>query len=143
MARAADAGVVAVAYADADRVGSLDPASVVEAASRAGAVGVLVDTADKSGPGLRALMNGSALDAWIDAAHRRKLLVAVAGQLTALDLDYVRESGADIAGVRGAACEGGRKGYVSADKVRALHDNVNSPTHQLANLPTHQFFSSI
>ena len=46
-------GVVAVAYADAHVVGSLDPGALTEAAVRAGARGVLLDTADKRGPGLR------------------------------------------------------------------------------------------
>jgi uncharacterized protein (UPF0264 family) len=32
----------------------------------------------------------------------------------------VRDAGADIAGVRGAACENGRTGRVSADRVRLL-----------------------
>jgi uncharacterized protein (UPF0264 family) len=32
----------------------------------------------------------------------------------------VRDTGADIAGVRGAACEGGRNGCVTAQKVREL-----------------------
>jgi uncharacterized protein (UPF0264 family) len=40
--------------------------------------------------------------------------------LQADDLGFVRDAGADIAGVRGAACEGGRTGRVTADKVRAL-----------------------
>jgi uncharacterized protein (UPF0264 family) len=32
----------------------------------------------------------------------------------------VRETGADVAGVRGAACDAGRMGHVSADRVRLL-----------------------
>ena len=43
-------GVVAVAYADADRVGSLSARSLVEVAARARAGGVLLDTATV-GPG--------------------------------------------------------------------------------------------
>ena len=108
-------GVVAVAYADADPVGAF-----VDVAARAGAIGVLLDTADKSGPGLCELMTPAALARWVAEAHEAGLLVALAGKLTAEDLAFVRDAGADIAGVRGAACEGGRADRVSADKVAVL-----------------------
>ena len=113
-------GVVAVAYADAQVVGSLDPDALTEAAVRAGARGVLLDTADKHGPGLRELVSQPELSAWIASAHEAGLLVAVAGRLQAGDLRFVRDAGADIAGVRGAACEGGRTGRVTTERVRAL-----------------------
>ena len=61
-----------------------------------------------------------ALAAWVADAHDAGLLVALAGKLTADDLTFVRDAGADIAGVRGAACDGGRTGRVTADKVRLL-----------------------
>jgi uncharacterized protein (UPF0264 family) len=113
-------GVVAVAYADAHVVASLSPGALTEAAVKAGAVGVLLDTADKHGPGLRDLVPQSELSAWTAGAHEAGLLVAVAGRLQADDLRFVRDAGADIAGVRGAACEGGRTGRVTTERVRAL-----------------------
>ena len=42
--------------------------------------------------------------------------MALAGKLMTDDLAFVRDAGADIAGVRGAACEGGRIGRVSPAK---------------------------
>jgi len=113
-------GVVAVAYADADRAASLAPADLVEIAARAGAQGLLLDTADKDGPGLRGLIAPGELAAWVAEGHDAGLFIALAGQLTADDLPFVRDAGADIAGVRGAACDGGRTGRVTADKVRLL-----------------------
>ena len=113
-------GVIAVAYADADRAASLAPAALVEVAARAGAKGLLLDTADKDGPGLRGLVAPGALAAWVAEAHETGLLVALAGKLTAGDLAFVRDAGADVAGVRGAACDGGRTGHVAADRVRLL-----------------------
>jgi uncharacterized protein (UPF0264 family) len=113
-------GVVAVAYADADRVASLAADVLVDVAARGGATGILLDTADKSGPGLRQLRTPSALARWVAEAHEAGLLVALAGKLTAEDLAVVRDAGADIAGVRGAAFEGGRAGRVSADRVALL-----------------------
>ena len=112
--------VVAVAYADADRAGSISPLRLVDVAARAGATGVLLDTFDKQQGGLRELVAWRALTDWVVSAHDAGLFVAIAGKLTASDLPYVRDAGADIAGVRGSACDGGRTGPVSADRVRLL-----------------------
>src|SRR5262249_39654673 len=76
----------------------------------AGAAGVLLDTADKAGPGLRGLIAPRDLASWVSAAHDAGLLVALAGKLTESDLSFARDAGADIAGVRGAACDGGGGG---------------------------------
>jgi uncharacterized protein (UPF0264 family) len=116
-------GVVAVAFADADRAVGLAPFALVAEAARAGAEGLLLDTADKSGPGLRDLMEPAALAAFVSSVREAGLFVAVAGRLTAGDLPFVRDAGADIAGVRGAACDGGRGGQVSAERVRQLQQS--------------------
>jgi (5-formylfuran-3-yl)methyl phosphate synthase len=116
--------VIAVAYADADRTSSLDRDTLVDVAARGGAAGVLLDTADKRGPALRELMTPRALKSWVGAAHRAGLLVAVAGKLSADDLTLAYDAGADIAGVRTAACAGGRTGRVAADHVRVLRMRV-------------------
>jgi uncharacterized protein (UPF0264 family) len=115
-----DGGVVAVWYADMASLAGPAPAAFVETAARAGAAGVLLDTANKCGPGLRRLAAPSVLAAWVAKAHDAKLIVALAGQLTADDLEFVRDAGADIAGVRGAACDEGRTGRVTAERVRLL-----------------------
>jgi (5-formylfuran-3-yl)methyl phosphate synthase len=116
----APAGVIAVAYADAHQVSSISPPALVTVAARAGAAGILLDTAVKSGPGLRALVTARVLTNWVAEAHQAGLIVAIAGQLSAADLPHLHETRADILGVRGAACEGGRGGPVSTDKVRLL-----------------------
>jgi (5-formylfuran-3-yl)methyl phosphate synthase len=121
-ANAAGAGVVAVAYADAARAASLAADTLVDVAARAGAEGLLLDTWDKHGPGLRGLIAPAALSALVANAHRAGLFVALAGKLTVDDLPFVREAGADIAGVRGAACDGGRTGRIVTDRVRVLRD---------------------
>ena len=113
-------GVVAVAYADAHRAATISPDLLIDAAAAAGASGILLDTANKSGPGLRGLVTPEALRAWVARARQRGLMVALAGRLQLDDLDFVREAGADVAGVRGAACDGGRAGRISVQKVLAL-----------------------
>jgi hypothetical protein len=117
-------GIVAVAYADADRVASLPPGDLVDVAARAGARGVLVDTANKRGDGLRQLVTRTMLASWVAEAHANGLFVALAGKLTADDLPFVRDTGADIVGVRGAACSGGRRGRVEVHKVRLLQHRL-------------------
>jgi uncharacterized protein (UPF0264 family) len=116
----AHAGVIATAYADAGLVGSLDPFAIVDAAATAGAAGVLLDTAVKQGPGLRELMPLPLLRSWVTIAREARLLVAVAGKLTADDLRHVNDARPDIVGVRGAACHSGRTGRIASENVRDL-----------------------
>ncbi|HKV50950.1 MAG TPA: (5-formylfuran-3-yl)methyl phosphate synthase [Gemmatimonadaceae bacterium] len=125
------AGVIAVAYADCGRPGvaSLSPWWLVEAAERAGAVGVLLDTAVKASvasredeqPGLFAAMSEGQVAEWVRHARSADLTVAVAGGLTGAELSVIRAIGVDIAGVRSAACERGeRLGCVTRERVAAL-----------------------
>jgi len=113
-------GVVAVAYADGSGVTSPTPDALIDVAARAGATGVLLDTCDKNGPGLRQLMTSDRVASWVRRAHDAGLIVALAGKLKGDDLSWVQDCGADIAGVRGAACERGRTGRVTAERVRLL-----------------------
>ena len=103
--------VIAGAYADAERVpsGSLPPGAVVEAARRAGAGGCLLDTAVKDGRGLFEWLTPEALAALVAEGHAAGLEMALAGALRAEELSAVRTTGADIAGVRSAACRDGRR----------------------------------
>ena len=112
--------VVAVGYADATRVGGIGCDALFDAATRGGAAGVLIDTADKAGPGLLQLSPPAALRRSVSAAHDRGLWIAMAGKLSSANLAVVRDVGADIAGVRGAACRAGRQGAISEARVRVL-----------------------
>ena len=120
-------GVIAVAYADPRCDCGIGVPRLFSTAARAGARGVLVDTLDKSGPRLCQFATPLTLTRWVGEAHDLGLTVALAGRLTADDLPLVRDAGADIAGVRGAACEGGRTGRVSADRVRELSRLTGAP----------------
>jgi len=103
--------VIAAAYADAERVPSrpLPPGALVAAARRAGVGGCLVDTAVKDGRGLFEWLAPDALAALVAEGHAARLEMALAGALRAEDLPAVRATGADIAGVRSAACRDGRR----------------------------------
>jgi len=110
--------VIAVAYADAGS--DLTRMRIVEAAIHAGVAGVLLDTADKHGPGLCDLLSPDGIDSWTSQVAAAGLIVALAGKLTADDVARLWGRGAAIIGVRGAACEGGRAGRIARDRVRGL-----------------------
>jgi uncharacterized protein (UPF0264 family) len=103
--------VVAVAYADAARVPSrpLPPWQLVTAAREAGVGGCLLDTAIKDGRGLLSWLGADALAELVAEAHRAGLEMGLAGELRAADLPAIRATGADVAGVRSAACRDGRR----------------------------------
>ena len=106
-----EAEVVAVAYADAERAPRrpLAPAELVVAARESGLSGCLIDTAIKDGRGLLSWLGADALALVVAEAHAAGLEIALAGELRAEELVAVRDAGADIAGVRSAACRDGRR----------------------------------
>jgi uncharacterized protein (UPF0264 family) len=108
--------VVAAAYADAQRVAHapLPPQLLPRAASAAGVEVCLLDTAVKDGRGLLDWLAPEALGSLVADAHAAGLQVALAGALRAEDLPAVSAAGADIAGVRSAACRDGRRSGVRA-----------------------------
>jgi (5-formylfuran-3-yl)methyl phosphate synthase len=115
--------VIAAAYADAERVAGapLPPGHVVEAARRAGVRGCLLDTAIKDGRGLFDWLTPKALEELVGAGHAAGLEMALAGALREEDLELVRATGADIAGVRAAACRDGRRAApLDAERIGRL-----------------------
>ena len=71
------------------------------------------DTWSKDGGDLFQHLAEPALRAWIEQVRAAGLLVALAGSLSIKGVRAVAELPADIVGVRGAACVGGRTGVVS------------------------------
>ena len=71
--------------------------------------GCLIDTAIKDGRGLLSWLAADALAELVAEAHDAGLEMALAGELRAEDLPAIRATGADIAGVRSAACRDGRR----------------------------------
>jgi (5-formylfuran-3-yl)methyl phosphate synthase len=126
--------IVAVAYADAGRAGAIAPDLILGSAQAGGAAGVLLDTHTKDGNGLLAWCTLPELAGWVERARRKGLLTALAGALALENLEIVCAAGADVVGVRGAACKGGRQGRVTAHRVRALRQRLDafgvySPVH--------------
>jgi uncharacterized protein (UPF0264 family) len=117
--------IVAVAYADAERTGSLAPDVVCRVAADAGVTGVLIDTHVKDGAGLLHWLSPSELAEWVEHAKGQGLLTGVAGSLGVADLESACLGLPDVVGFRGAACDGGRRGRVAADRVASLRRRLD------------------
>lgn len=111
---------VVVAYTDHERAGSPDPADLIEACRGDGATsGILFDTWRKGES--RLVDVGPRLGRWLDRAREAGLFVGLAGSLDAGTLPEVLPLRPDIVGVRGAACDRGRRdGTVDRERVAGL-----------------------
>ena len=119
--------VIAAAYADASRAGTLDPSLLPAIAAQAGADGMLIDTAVKDGCTLFDFLNPLLLREIGQQAHAAGLLYGLAGALHEEDLLRVRDLGADVAGIRSAACrDRNRGGPLEPERVARLIALVRS-----------------
>jgi uncharacterized protein (UPF0264 family) len=125
--------IVAVAYADAERTGSLTPDVVCRVAADVGVTGVLIDTQLKDGAGLLRWLRSSELAAWVEHAKGRRLLAGVAGSLAEADLESACWGRPDVVGFRGAACDGGRQGRVAAGRVALLRGRLDQVRRSLGH----------
>ncbi|NOZ59305.1 MAG: hypothetical protein GXO66_07005 [Euryarchaeota archaeon] len=125
-ARSFDAKVVLAGYADHPLIGAVSPFSLIDVALRADADGVMIDTAVKGRGGLLTHMSVEELASFVERSHSSGLICALAGSLSAEDIEKLRETGADIVGVRGAACTAGdrERGRITAERVRLLKQLV-------------------
>ena len=112
--------IVIVAYADSRRAETASSDSLRSIAAAGGAAGVLLDTCIKDGHGLLEWIDGPSLERWVGLARAAGLVTALAGGLQLDDIAVISSAYPDVVGVRGAACDGGREGPVSAERVRAL-----------------------
>jgi uncharacterized protein (UPF0264 family) len=129
--------IIAVTYADGSGP-SANLEGIAAMAAAAGAAGALVDTIRKDHSCLPDLVDQARLRAWVAGARRLGLLVALAGRLTASHLAWAAGLGADVVGVRGAACVGGREGTVSAARVRRLRAALGPGADRERRLADHQ-----
>ena len=110
---------VAVAYADFDRVDAPSPPDVIAAAAGIGCGMLLVDTADKHGPGLLGLWSPDEISVCIAAARRQGLGVALAGRITIPEIRPAVACGPDLVALRSAVCSNEGRGDVRLGSVSA------------------------
>lgn len=114
--------VVASGYADAHRVGSINPLAIPFVAAESGADVAMVDTAIKDGTTLFDHLTVDQCAEFVRRGHERGLLVALAGSVKAVHLPDLAAIHTDIIGVRGAVCGGGdrNKGRIQIDLIKAF-----------------------
>ncbi|MEV5016621.1 (5-formylfuran-3-yl)methyl phosphate synthase [Streptomyces sp. NPDC053780] len=110
-----DAFVVASGYADAHRIGCVNPLALPDIARRSGSDAAMLDTAVKDGTRLFDHLPPDVCGEFVRRAHDAGLLAALAGSVKTGDLADLARIGTDIVGVRGAVCEGGDR---NAGRVR-------------------------
>lgn len=120
--------VVCAGYADADRVGSINPLLLPKIAKVAGCDVAMLDTAVKDGKTLFDFLSPANLKAFVDEAHECELQAALAGSLRLEHLPQLRPLGVDVIGIRGAACTNGDRvtGRVAKEKVRAIAEVLSN-----------------
>ena len=119
--------IIAAAYADARRVNALPPLDLPAAAAEAGVDGCLLDTALKGDGTLLTNLSDKELRNFVAQCRGAGLLCGLAGSLGPGDIAHVCGFGADLIGVRTAACRGGRvNGLVDALKVRRLKELISA-----------------
>jgi uncharacterized protein (UPF0264 family) len=111
---------VAVAYADWSAAGAPPANDVLHAAIEVGCPALLIDTWDKSAGSLFDHWPREQLGDYLQWARAKGLLVVLAGSLANENFTAAAGLFPDLVAVRAAACEGGRRGPVSALRVRAL-----------------------
>jgi len=114
--------VVVAGYGDYLRAGSVEPQFVAHAAFATKADVVMLDTAIKDGKNLFDFQPHQQLSRFIDTAHTYNLEAALAGSLQIQDLTTVKNLGADIVGLRGAACQNNNRntGHITRERVKEL-----------------------
>jgi (5-formylfuran-3-yl)methyl phosphate synthase len=114
--------VVAAGYADAEKIGTLNPPLIPEIAHQAGADIAMLDTATKDGSNLFTYQSAIKLKAFVDKAHVLGLQAALAGSLRKQDISTIYNLGTDIIGLRGAACTGSDRnnGHITRELVAEL-----------------------
>ena len=96
--------IVAAGYADGQKIGTINPASIPEIASSADVDIAMLDTISKEGTNLFTYQTKQQLKDFIGSSHNYGLHAALAGSLRKQDLPILYHLGVDIVGLRGAAC---------------------------------------
>ena len=124
--------VVATGYADAGRIAAIDPLLIPEIAHKAQADVAMIDTSVKDGKNLFDYLTQEQLKKFINSTHNFGLEAALAGSLRKQDLPVVYGLGADVAGLRGAACTNSNRvtGQITRKLVSELVETVRQTETQ-------------
>lgn len=117
--------VVAAGYADWERIFCVSVDEIPEIAMVSGADVVMIDTAVKDGKGLLDIMDEKDLKNFVEISHEYGLMVALSGSIRKENIPILKRLGADIVGIRGAACSNFDRGKnVSSVLVEEIKEMV-------------------
>lgn len=111
---------VIAGYGDYALIDALAPVEVAEIAADAGADVAMLDTAIKDGSSLFDHVSDEEVSNFVGTAEDLGLRTALAGSLNRDGVTRAADLGADIVGVRGAACGGDRGDSIKERHVRDL-----------------------
>lgn len=120
---------VAVVYADARECGAPTLAEVLPHACALHCAGVLVDTFAKDGRTIFDFISSEQLADEVAVVRRAGLRSLVAGSIRANHVEQLATISPDVVAVRGAVCDGGRAGKVSAQLVANFHRELARYSH--------------
>jgi (5-formylfuran-3-yl)methyl phosphate synthase len=114
--------IVVAGYADAEKIDAIKPSLIPEIAAKAKVDVAMLDTSVKDGKNLFDHLTNKQLEKFVYSVHSFGLTAALAGSLKKQDLPIVQSLGADIAGVRSAACTKNNRvtGQVTRELVSEL-----------------------
>ncbi len=108
-------------------------ANELEALAATGISGVMLDTANKAGPGLTALLSPTVLAGFVAQARACGVLSGLAGRLSSDDIEPLAALGADYLGFRIAVCDGAvRQGGLSTVRLKAVRAALRRALEQQA-----------
>ncbi|MDZ5458237.1 (5-formylfuran-3-yl)methyl phosphate synthase [Azohydromonas lata] len=88
--------------------------------------GVMLDTAGKADGSLLECLDAPSVRHFITRVQGAGKLAGIAGSLRASQAALLRELAPDLAGFRGALCEGGRAAGLSPQRLQALATEINN-----------------
>ena len=114
-----------------------DPPAIcdLEALAATGIAGVMLDTADKAGGRLTALLTVERLRTFVECGRRLGLLTGLAGRLQLDDVPILLPCMADYLGFRSALChDGQREAGFARDALLAVRSAVSGGVRRVTNI---------
>jgi uncharacterized protein (UPF0264 family) len=114
--------VVITGYADAKKINSINPSLIPIITANVSADIAMIDTAIKNGKSIFDFLTEKQIKNFVNSSHKLNLKTALAGSIKKTDLEKIQTFGADILGIRGAACthEDRLYGKITRKKVQEI-----------------------
>lgn len=114
----------------ADRISDF---SLLGDLAKAGFIGAMLDTFDKSRGSVTGILNRARLAEFVAEARRHGLVAGLAGSLRISDIAALSALEPDILGFRGALCAFDRTGAIEAARVTAVRHSLDEVRNTAAN----------